>query len=113
MISLPKLVTIHEGTLSIGEVALIGKNSPIAESGILYYNTLFDENASCHFAIGEAYPSTIKNGTALSMEELKERGYNESLEHVDFMIGTKDLEIIGITFDGKEVPVFNDGEWVI
>ncbi len=111
--TLKGLIETDEGTLSIGEVALIGKNSPIAESGILYYNTLFDENASCHFAIGEAYPSTIKNGTKLSMEELKERGYNESLEHVDFMIGTKDLEIIGITLDGKEVPVFKDGEWVI
>ncbi len=107
------LLSIDKGCKYIGEVALIGKNSPIAKSGILFYNTLFDENASCHLAIGKAYPTTVKNGEKLSVKELKELGANDSVEHVDFMIGTPDLDVIGITHDGKEIPVFVSGDWVI
>lgn len=111
--NLKRILETDKGTLSLGEVALIGKNSPIAESGILFYNTLFDENASCHLALGKAYPTTVKNGDKLSSKELKERGANDSIEHVDFMIGTPDLSVVGIKSNGEEVPVFKDGEWII
>ncbi len=110
---LKNLINTDFGTKSLGEVALIGKNSPIAQSKILFYNTLFDENASCHIAIGQGYPTTVKNGENLSAKEKKEKGLNDSIEHVDFMIGTPDLKVTGITFDGKQIPVFRDGEWVI
>ena len=110
---LKNLINTDSGTKSLGEVALIGKNSPIARSKILFYNTLFDENASCHIAIGQGYPTTVKNGENLSAKEKKEKGLNDSIEHVDFMIGTPDLKVTGITFDGKQIPVFRDGEWVI
>ena len=111
--ALKGILSSDEGVLSLGEIALIGKNSPIAESGILFYNTLFDENASCHLAFGASYPTTVKNGNGLTAEELSERGMNSSLQHVDFMVGTKDMDIDGIDHDGKVVPLFRDGEWVI
>lgn len=111
--TLKNLIATDKGTLSLGEVALIGKNSPIAKSGILFYNTLFDENASCHLAIGKGYPSTVKNGKDYKKSQLKKFGLNDSVEHVDFMIGTKDLDVFGITKDGKEVLIFKDGEWAI
>lgn len=111
--ALKGLLTADEGVLSLGEIALIGKNSPIAESGILFFNTLFDENASCHLAFGQSYPTTVKNGNSLTDEQLAERGMNSSIKHVDFMVGTKDINIDGIGFDGTVVPLFRDGEWVI
>lgn len=111
--ALKNLIETDSGTRYLGEVALIGKNSPVAKSGILFYNTLFDENASCHLAIGKAYPTTIKNGDSLSIKELKEKGANDSVEHVDFMIGTPDLSVTGIKYDGTEKRIFSDGEWII
>lgn len=111
--TLKQLINTDSGTARLGEVALIGKNSPIAKSGILFYNTLFDENASCHLAIGKAYPTTIKNGNNLSVKELLEKGANDSVEHVDFMIGTKDLSVRGIKKDETEIVLFKDGEWNI
>ncbi len=111
--ALKQLIETDEGTKRLGEVALIGKNSPIAQSKILFYNTLFDENASCHLAIGKAYPTTINNGSQMTKQELKNRGVNDSIDHVDFMIGTDDLTVTGITFDGKRIEVFRNGEWVI
>ena len=111
--TLKHLIETDDGTMRLGEVALIGKNSPIAKSGILFYNTLFDENASCHLAIGKAYPTTVKNGDKLSPKELKEKGLNDSAEHVDFMIGTSDLSVIGIKKDGSKFVLFKDGEWAI
>ena len=110
---LKELINTDEGTRHIGEAALIGKNSPIAEQGILFYNTLFDENASCHLALGKAYPTTLKGGANLTAAELKARGANDSVEHVDFMIGTSDLKVTGIKKDGTKIPVFRDGEWCI
>lgn len=107
------LINTDEGSKRLGEVALVPYSSPINLSGILYYNTLFDENASCHLALGRAYPTTVKNGTAMSKEELDAVGCNESLEHVDFMIGTNDMNIDGITQDGKVIPVFKNGNFVI
>lgn len=110
---LKQLIETDDGTSRLGEVALIGKNSPIAKSKVLFYNTLFDENASCHLAIGKAYPTTVKNGANLSMKELKEKGLNDSAEHVDFMIGTDDLTVTGIKKDGSKFLLFKDGEWTI
>ena len=111
--ALKNLIETDQGTKRLGEVALIGKNSPIAESNILFFNTLFDENASCHLAIGKAYPTTIKNGDNLSNKELKALGANYSIEHVDFMIGTDDLSVIGVKENGEEIQLFNNGEWII
>ena len=99
--------------LSLGEVALIGKNSPIAESGILFYNTLFDENASCHLAFGAAYPTTVNGGNDMTEQQRAAAGLNASLQHVDFMVGTKDIDVDGIAFDGTVTPLFRNGEWVI
>lgn len=111
--ALKSLIETDEGTHRLGEVALIGKNSPIAKSGILFYNTLFDENASCHIALGNGYPTTVKNGADLSVKERKAKGLNDSIDHVDFMIGTKDLSVTGIKRDGSLVAIFKDGEWAI
>lgn len=95
----------------LGEVALVPNDSPISNSNILFFNTLFDENASCHIALGAAYPTTIEGGQDLSDEELLKRGVNRSTVHADFMIGTKDLNIKGIKEDGSEVDVFINGNW--
>ncbi len=111
--ALKGILTADEGVLSLGEIALIGKKSPIAESGILFYNTLFDENASCHLAFGASYPTTVKGGNKMTAKQLDEHGMNSSLQHVDFMVGTKDIDIDGIGYDGKVTPLFRDGEWVI
>lgn len=111
--TLKHIIETDKGTRYLGEVALIGKNSPIAKSGILFYNTLFDENASCHLAIGKAYPTTIRGGDKLSKKELNSLGVNDSIEHVDFMIGTPDMTITGIEKDGTKTLLFVDGEWVI
>lgn len=105
------LIETDEGSAYLGEVALVPYHSPISNSNILYFNTLFDENASCHLAIGKAYPVCIKDGENLAKEELEALGVNDSLAHVDFMIGTKDLEITGITAAGKEIPVFKNGDF--
>ena len=78
---------------------------------VLFYNTLFDENASCHLALGNAYTMNIKDGYVLSEEDLMKKGYNKSIVHVDFMFGSSDMEIIGITQDGKEVVVFKNGNF--
>lgn len=95
----------------LGEVALVPFDSPVSNSNILFYNTLFDENASCHLAFGKAYPTTIKNGKNMSDEELAEHGVNDALVHEDFMVGTKDLDIVGIKHDGSKVDVFKNGNW--
>ena len=86
-------------------------DSPISQSGLIFYNTLFDENASCHLAIGKAYPFCLEGGPDMSKEELKENGANDSLTHVDFMIGSADLDIDGITKDGNSEPLFRQGNW--
>ncbi|MBQ9734933.1 MAG: aminopeptidase [Clostridia bacterium] len=111
--TLKHIIDTDAGTKYLGEIALIGKNSPIAKSGILFYNTLFDENASCHLAIGKGYPTTIKDGEKLTAKELKARGLNDSTEHVDFMIGTFDTSVVGIKKDGSTVTLFENGEWII
>ena len=111
--ALKRLIETDNGTRRLGEVALIGKNSPIAKSNVLFYNTLFDENASCHLAIGKAYPTTILGGDKLTIAELKKLGENDSTEHEDFMIGTPDLSVIGVKENGEKIQLFADGEWII
>ena len=105
-------ITVDEGASYFGEVALVPYDSPISNQKILFYNTLFDENAACHIAFGEAYPC-LEGGQKMTKEELKARGLNDSITHVDFMIGTADLSIVGTTEDGQEVPVFVDGNFAI
>ncbi|NNU76811.1 aminopeptidase [Clostridium estertheticum] len=108
---LKSIIETDEGSCYLGEVALVPYDSPISNSNILFYNTLFDENASCHLALGKAYPVCIKNGENLSNEELSGLEVNDSFVHEDFMVGTEDLQIIGITADGKEVAVFEKGNF--
>lgn len=111
--ALDRLLDTDEGSRRLGEVALIPHDSPISNLGILFYNTLFDENASCHLALGECYPDTVKGGEKLDEDTLLSRGGNRSANHVDFMIGTADMEIVGIHADGSEVKVFENGNFVI
>jgi aminopeptidase len=110
---LQKLVEIDEGSHYLGEVALVPHYSPISESGILFYNTLFDENASNHFAIGSGYAFNVEGGKTMSAEELEAHGVNSSITHNDFMIGSADMDIDGIQHDGTVVPVFRKGNWAI
>lgn len=109
--SLKGIIDTDEGSHYLGEVALVPYDSPISRSKILFYNTLFDENASCHLAIGKAYPVCLRGSESMSRDELEKAGVNDSLVHEDFMIGTKDLEITGITAEGEEIPVFTGGNF--
>ena len=108
---LKKMVSMDEGASMLGECAFVPYNSPIRESGIMFYETLFDENAACHFAIGRGFTNTIVNYDKYTNEEMKEMGINDSALHVDFMIGTKDLSIVGIKKDGGELVIFENGLW--
>ena len=109
--ALKSIFDTDEGALRLGEIALVPYDSRISNLGILFYNTLFDENASCHFAIGSAYPSCLKDGDKMTPEQREAAGFNDSLTHVDFMVGTRDLSITGKTKDGREVPIFVNGNW--
>lgn len=109
--ALQKLVDTDEGSHRLGEAALVPASSPIGQRGHLFYNTLFDENASCHIAIGRAYRFTLTGGEELSEEEFVSAGGNTSLNHVDFMIGSPQMDIDGITKDGAREPVMRKGEW--
>ncbi len=109
--NLGKLMEMDEGAKFLGEVALVPVNSPISNLNTIFYNTLYDENASCHFALGKAYPYTLEGGTEMTEEQLKEAGANLSLTHVDFMVGSKDLDIDGIDEDGNVHPIFRKGNW--
>ncbi|MEH7381874.1 aminopeptidase [Bacillus sp. JJ1533] len=108
-----KLVFDNEGGTGLGEIALVPDPSPISQSGITFFNTLFDENASNHLAIGAAYPTNLQGGTKMNEDELKENGLNVSTVHVDFMIGSSDMDIDGIKEDGTVVPIFRNGDWAI
>jgi aminopeptidase len=109
---LRKLIDTDEGARRLGEVALVPHSSPIAHSGLLFYNTLFDENAASHIALGQAYSSCVRDGDKLSKEELAAKGANDSLIHVDWMIGSGELDIDGITQSGTVEPLMRKGEWV-
>lgn len=110
--ALKNLLELDEGSKRLGEVALISHNSPISNMKVLFYNTLFDENASCHLALGNAYPTNIKDSDKLTEEELIEKGYNKSSTHVDFMFGSNDMEIKGIKKNGEVIEVFKNGNFV-
>lgn len=108
---LKTMVSLDEGAAYLGECALVPQHSPICESGILFYNTLFDENAACHLAMGRGFADTIQDFQNKSLEECRELGINDSMIHVDFMIGCDSMNIDGICADGKVVPVFRGGNW--
>ncbi len=108
---LKQLISMDEGSCYLGECALVPYDSPIRESGILFYNTLFDENAACHLALGRGFIETIKDYDKYTLEEIRKMGVNDSMVHEDFMIGTKDLNITAICENGKKVPIFKNGNW--
>lgn len=108
---LAHLLDADEGARHIGEVALVPDESPVSQSGLIFYNTLFDENASCHLALGKAYPTNVEKGATMTEEELEEHGVNDSTVHVDFMIGSNQMNIDGVYEDGTREPVFRDGTW--
>lgn len=108
---LAKLLDTDEGARRLGEVALVPDPSPISQSGIIFYNTLFDENASNHLALGSAYAFSVKGGTEMTDEELADAGLNRSQTHVDFMVGSDKMNIDGIREDGSTVPIFRNGDW--
>ncbi|MCL2839740.1 MAG: aminopeptidase [Defluviitaleaceae bacterium] len=110
--SLKNMIEMDEGAHRLGEVALVANSSPISQMGILFYNTLFDENASAHLALGRAYPKNIEGGGEMTTEALTAAGGNDSLIHVDFMFGTADLRVIGIDENGNETVFFDKGEFV-
>lgn len=110
---LKQIISMDSDACYLGECALVPYNSPISESGVLFWNTLYDENASCHLALGMGFTNTIRNYSKYSLEELKKMGINDSMIHVDFMIGNKDLSIIGHTTDGKNIQIFKNGNWSI
>ncbi len=109
-ILLEKAIAVDEGAAYLGEAALVPYDSPIRNLGVLFYNTLFDENAACHFAFGEAYPC-VKGAASMSKDELTALGINESITHEDFMIGTADLTVTGTARDGRKIPVFVNGNF--
>ena len=109
---LKQLLESDEGAVSIGEIALVPASSPINRQNVLFYNTLFDENAACHIAFGAAYPDCVKGGSEMDEEQLKAKGINISVIHEDVMVGSEDMDVVGITADGEKVQIFSDGEWV-
>lgn len=108
-----RLIEENDGARSLGEVALVPHKTPISLSGLIFFNTLFDENASNHLAIGSAYAFNVEGGTEMTSQELDEAGLNRSSTHVDFMIGSEQMDIDGIRADGTAVPIFRNGEWAI
>ena len=108
---LREMISMDEGAAYLGECALVPYDSPIRNSGVLFYNTLFDENAACHLALGHGFTNTLKDYDKYTLKECYEKGINDSMIHVDFMIGTEDLSITAITRDGKRVPIFKNGNW--
>lgn len=109
--ALTTMISMDEGAAYLGECALVPEDSPIAQSGILFYNTLFDENAACHLALGNGYADTMEGFENRTLEECRALGLNDSMIHVDFMIGCPTMDIDAITEDGKTVPIFRKGTW--
>ncbi len=110
---LDSMMTVDEGAKRIGEVAIVDNESGVGKSGILYYNTLFDENAACHIAFGRCYPTTIEGGEGMTQEEVEAHGGNYSVIHEDVMVGTKDMNIVGIKDDNTEILLVKEGFWII
>ncbi len=110
---LENMVATDDNSCYLGEVALVDYDSPISNMNVVFYETLYDENASCHLAIGDGFPKCYENGENMSREELLEKGVNHSNVHTDFMVGTSDLTIVGTTWDGEEYTVFENGNFVL
>ena len=108
---LTKLITMDEGSAYLGECALVPYDSPISQSGLLFYNTLFDENAACHLALGMGFADTIRGFEKKTLEECRALGVNDSMVHEDFMIGSADMSIDAVCEDGRTVPIFRNGSW--
>ncbi|MFG6147218.1 aminopeptidase [Halobacillus sp. B23F22_1] len=111
--TLKHLLETDEGSKHLGELALVPHESPISQSGLIFYNTLYDENASCHLALGKAYPNNVEGGSDMSEKELDKNGVNHSLSHVDFMMGSAELAIDGVLEDGTKEPVMRNGSWAL
>ena len=109
--TLKKAIDTDEGSHYLGEVALVPFSSPVNQTNILFFNTLFDENACCHLAFGQAFEDNFKDYEKMTREEMIKKGFNDSLIHVDFMIGSNDMNIIGITHGDEEIQIFKDGNW--
>ena len=110
--TLRRLVEMDDGSSMLGEVALVAHSSPIAQSGVLFFNTLFDENAASHIALGRAYRFCVAGGLMMSDEEFAAAGGNDSLAHVDFMIGSSEIDVDGLDAAGRAEPLMRRGEWV-
>lgn len=110
---LKNLLETDEGASRLGEIALVPDESPISQSGLIFYNTLFDENASCHLALGKAYPTSVEGGTEMDLNTLDAHGINDSVVHVDFMIGSAEMSIDGVKADGTKEVVFRKGTWAL
>ena len=108
---LQQMISMDDGAAMLGECALVPFDSPIRNSGILFYNTLFDENAACHLALGNGFSNCIKDYDKYTLDECREKGVNDSQIHVDFMIGSEDLDLVAHTRDGRDVQIFKDGNW--
>ena len=108
---LTKMLEMDEGAKYLGECALVPVDSPISNSGLLFYNTLFDENAACHLAMGMGFPGCVNGFESMTLDECRELGVNDSMIHVDFMIGCADMNITAKTRDGRTVPIFRNGNW--
>ncbi|GAA0467061.1 aminopeptidase [Alkalibacillus silvisoli] len=111
--TLKHLLDSDEGAKYLGEIALVPHSSPISQSNLVFFNTLYDENASCHLALGSAYPTNVEGGEKLDDNQLKEKGINTSLIHEDFMVGSAELNVYGVTKDGEKEPIIKEGEWAI
>ena len=107
------VIKSDEGASSLGEVALVANSSPINQTGILFFNTLFDENASCHIALGDSYITNLKDNEKYTKDELKELGSNNSIIHIDFMIGCSTTKVVGTTYDDNKITILENGEFVI
>jgi len=110
---LKRIIELDEGSSYLGEVALVDYDSPISKTGLVFNENLYDENAACHLALGSSYTYTVKNAKGKSKEELMEMGVNQSMEHIDFMIGTKDLTITGTLENGEELVIFENGDYAL
>ena len=108
---LKTMVSMDEGAAMLGECAFVPYDSPIRQSGIMFYETLFDENAACHLALGRGFTNTVVDYDKYTNEEMKQMGINDSAIHVDFMIGTEDMSIVGVKKDGSEFAIFENGVW--
>ena len=108
---LEQMISMDEGAAYLGECALVPVNSPISESGLIFWDTLFDENAACHLALGMGFTNTIRGFENKTLEECRALGVNDSMEHNDFMIGYEGLDIDAVTQDGRTVPIFRRGRW--